>query len=329
MTLDAATGAPPALLARPNIASKRWVYRQYDHRCSPTPSSGRAATPPSCASRGRDKGIAVSTDCNGRLCYLDPYTGGAIAVAEAARNVVCTGADPVAVTDCLNFGNPEKPEVYYHAASRPSTASPTPAGPSARPSSPATSASTTRRPAGQSTRRPSSACSASSTTFRRPSAPRSSGRLPGVPPRAGLEHRRRHSRRQRVPGSHAQHGRGPAPVDLDAEKRLQQLVLRAHAEGLLVDGPRLLRWRPRRGLAESSILGDQGFEGAADSPAGSTAALFGEAQGRIVVGVQANSETRLVDLALELGVPITMLGATTAGDAFVLGPISTHRKRTP
>jgi len=59
------------------------------------------------------KGIAVTTDGNGRYCYIDPYAGGAIAVAEAARNVVCVGAQPVAVTDCLNFGNPERPEVYY------------------------------------------------------------------------------------------------------------------------------------------------------------------------------------------------------------------------
>jgi len=59
------------------------------------------------------RGIALATDGNGRYCYIDPYTGGAIAVAEAARNVVCAGAQPVAVTDCLNFGNPERPEVYY------------------------------------------------------------------------------------------------------------------------------------------------------------------------------------------------------------------------
>jgi phosphoribosylformylglycinamidine synthase len=59
------------------------------------------------------KAIALSADGNGRLCYLDPYQGGAIAVAEAARNLVCTGAEPLAITDCLNFGNPDKPDVYY------------------------------------------------------------------------------------------------------------------------------------------------------------------------------------------------------------------------
>ncbi len=63
--------------------------------------------------KGTSRGIAVSTDGNGRYCHIDPYRGGAIAVAEAARNVVCAGAHPVAVTDCLNFGNPERPDVYF------------------------------------------------------------------------------------------------------------------------------------------------------------------------------------------------------------------------
>ena len=63
--------------------------------------------------KGTKKGLALSTDGNGRLCYLDPFVGGMIAVAEACRNVSCTGAEPIALTDCLNFGNPEKPETYY------------------------------------------------------------------------------------------------------------------------------------------------------------------------------------------------------------------------
>jgi phosphoribosylformylglycinamidine synthase len=58
------------------------------------------------------RGIALATDGNGALCYLDPYVGGAIAVAEACRNVACTGAQPIAITDCLNFGNPERPDIY-------------------------------------------------------------------------------------------------------------------------------------------------------------------------------------------------------------------------
>jgi phosphoribosylformylglycinamidine synthase len=101
------------LLASPNIASKEWVYRQYDH----TILTSTVIHPGSDAALVRIKGtpraIALSTDCNGRYCYLDPYTGGGLAVAEAARNVAVTGARPLAVTDCLNFGSPENPEIFY------------------------------------------------------------------------------------------------------------------------------------------------------------------------------------------------------------------------
>ena len=101
------------LLASPNIASKEWVYRQYDHQVQTNtvaPPGGDAAV---LRVKGTSKGIALSTDGNGRLCYLDPFIGGMIAVAEACRNVSCTGAEPIALTDCLNFGNPEKPETYF------------------------------------------------------------------------------------------------------------------------------------------------------------------------------------------------------------------------
>ncbi|MCA9854242.1 MAG: phosphoribosylformylglycinamidine synthase subunit PurL, partial [Dehalococcoidia bacterium] len=110
---DGATDALLQLLNRPNIASRRPVYRQYDQQVL-----GNTVVQPGCDAAvvriaGTDSGFAVKTDCNSRLCYLDPYVGAAAAVAESARNVVCTGATPVAVTDCLNFGDPEKPEVYY------------------------------------------------------------------------------------------------------------------------------------------------------------------------------------------------------------------------
>ena len=102
-----------ALLASPNIASKHWIYRQYDHQVQTNtvvPPGGDAAL---LRVKGTSKGLAFSTDGNGRYCYLDPYVGGMAAVAEACRNVSCTGATPIALTDCLNFGNPEKPEIYY------------------------------------------------------------------------------------------------------------------------------------------------------------------------------------------------------------------------
>ena len=102
-----------ALLAAPNIASKRSVYRQYDHQVLINTAVAPGSDAAVLRIKGTHKGIALANDGNGRLCYLDPYVGGAIAVAEAARNVVCAGAQPIALTNCLNFGNPERLEVYY------------------------------------------------------------------------------------------------------------------------------------------------------------------------------------------------------------------------
>ena len=112
------------LLGSPTIASKNWVYRQYDHMVQ----DGTVVAPGSDAAVVRinlsrpdlgvpgatgEKYIAFTTDCNSTYCYLDPYEGGKIAVAEAARNLVCSGARPLAITDNLNFGNPMKPEVFW------------------------------------------------------------------------------------------------------------------------------------------------------------------------------------------------------------------------
>lgn len=102
------------LLASPNIASKRWVYEQYDSsvqtRTAIGPGAGDAAV---LALRGTTKGIATKIDCNARYVYADPFVGGQLAFAEAARNVACTGAKPLAATDCLNFGDPNDPKVFY------------------------------------------------------------------------------------------------------------------------------------------------------------------------------------------------------------------------
>jgi phosphoribosylformylglycinamidine synthase len=117
---DDAYPAPPdagaallELLAAPNIASKRWAYEQYDYIVQANtvqiPGSDAAVL----RIKGTPRGIAFVNDCNGRHCYLDPYRGAKAAVAEAARNLSCVGALPVAVTDCLNFGNPEKGDIYW------------------------------------------------------------------------------------------------------------------------------------------------------------------------------------------------------------------------
>jgi phosphoribosylformylglycinamidine synthase len=101
------------LLDAPNIASKRWVYEQYDSTVQASTVLGPGGDAGVFRVPGTEFGVAVTVDCNNRLVALDPYEGGKAVVAEAARNVACTGAMPLGITDCLNFGNPEKPEVFF------------------------------------------------------------------------------------------------------------------------------------------------------------------------------------------------------------------------
>ena len=103
------------LLGHPTIASKHWIWRQYDHMvmAGTTVAPGSDAGVVHLAIAGIDKRIAISNDCNNRFCYLDPYRGAQIAFVECMRNLACSGARALAVTDNLNFGNPNKPEVYF------------------------------------------------------------------------------------------------------------------------------------------------------------------------------------------------------------------------
>ncbi|MCH5586605.1 phosphoribosylformylglycinamidine synthase subunit PurL [Shimazuella sp. AN120528] len=101
------------ILQSPNMASKKYVYQQYDFMVRTSTAVRPGSDAAVVVVRGTDKALAMSTDGNGRYVYLDPVNGGRIAVAESARNIVCSGAQPLGMTDCLNFGSPEKPEVYW------------------------------------------------------------------------------------------------------------------------------------------------------------------------------------------------------------------------
>jgi len=102
------------LISLPSIASKRWIYHQYDSMVGTVNTSTNEPTDAAIVwVKGTKKGLAVTTDCNSRYVYADPYKGAMIAVSEAARNIVCSGGEPLGVTNCLNFGNPYDPEVYY------------------------------------------------------------------------------------------------------------------------------------------------------------------------------------------------------------------------
>jgi phosphoribosylformylglycinamidine synthase II len=104
------------LLGSPNIASKEWIYRQYDHYVRSNTVIAPGADAAVIRIKGTHKGLALTVDGNSRYCYLDPYVGGVLAVAEAARNLACVGARPIGLTDCLNFGSPENPEVMWQFA---------------------------------------------------------------------------------------------------------------------------------------------------------------------------------------------------------------------
>lgn len=111
-TLDL-TNALKKVLGSPSLASKEWVYSQYDYQVRTSTAVVPGSDAAVVAIRGTRKALAMTTDCNGRYVYLDPEVGGRIAVAEAARNIVCSGGEPLAITDNLNFGSPEKPEVFW------------------------------------------------------------------------------------------------------------------------------------------------------------------------------------------------------------------------
>ncbi len=102
-----------ALLGSPNVASKHWAYRQYDHMVQTNTMNLPGVGAGVVRIKGTDRALAMSVDGNGRYCYLDPRLGAMLAVAEASRNVACAGATPLAATNCLNFGNPERPAIMW------------------------------------------------------------------------------------------------------------------------------------------------------------------------------------------------------------------------
>jgi len=317
-----ATDALLSLLRRPNIVSKRFVFRRYDHQVlnsTVIPPGGDAAL---IRVPGTQRGLALTTDCNGRLCYLDPYVGAAAAVAEAARNVVCTGAWPIAVTDCLNFGNPERPEVYYQLE--------------------------------QAIRGIADACrafgipvvSGNVSLFNE-----TEGRAVYPTPVIGMvgliEDVARHTKAgfpapgldvwlagaplpqpvEALAGSEyleMAHGlvAGRPSVDLTAERALLGFVRAAHEHGLVRSAHDCAEGGLAVALVECTLLGTTGFEGATPIEGRLDAALFGEAGARIVLTCESGDSERLRALAEVHGVPLTLLGRTSSRPEFRFGPIA-------
>ncbi len=314
------------LLASPDLCSRENIYRTYDTMVGTntlvTPGSDAAVLRLRDASdRDTGKAVALSIDGNGRLTYLDPWNGGALAVAEAARNCVCAGARPLALTNCLNFGNPEKPEVYYQLAQ----------------------AIDGMSAAARALETPviSGNVSLYNESFGQAIFPTPvvgmvgllDGRLP-------------------TPGAFQEEGDivallgepdidsstlggstylsalygivagRPARIDLERERALQRCVLDATGVGLLKSAHDCSDGGLAISLAECSIWSDLGFRGELALPSERVAAaalLFGEAPSRIVVSLHPENWQELADIAAAADVPLTRLG-TVGGDRLSLGP---------
>ncbi len=305
------------LLASPTIASKESVYRQYDHQVQDNTVIAPGADAALLRVKGTSKALALATDGNGRYCYLDPYAGGAIAVAEAARNLACVGAEPIAITDCLNFGNPERPEVYYQmercisgmAAACEALAIPVVSGN-------VSLYNETRGEAIYPTPIVGALGLIEQIDRRCTPAFKDAGDvvlLAGDPAQEAAT----------LGGSEyleVVHGRveGRPRIDLDLERRVQQLCREAITAGKLKSAHDCSDGGLAVALAEGCILGGIGLSAEEVIHGRVDAALFSEAQSRIVVSVAAQEIGWLEQAAARRQVPLTRLGVV-GGSSLVLG----------
>ena len=305
---------PPAaillsLLASPNIASKLSVYRQYDHQVQTNTVVAPGGDAAILRVKGTSTGIALATDGNGRKCYLDPYVGGMIAVAEACRNVSTVGATPIALTDCLNFGNPEKPEVYYQleecvkgmSAASSAFAAPVISG----------NVSLYNESRGRDIY-PTPIIGAlgllDDVTAHATMAFRNEGdvvvllgsdEVRGEPAAlAGSEY------------LEIVHDKvvGQPSIDMELEAAVQQVCRRAVAESIVHSAHDCSDGGLAVALAESCIAGNIGFTGSFTWSGRWDAALFGETESRIVVSLPEDRLKQLQRLCTDEGVPSVVLG---------------------
>ncbi len=309
LAVEKAAAVLKRLLAAPNIACKRWFYRQYDHTVQTNtvrgPDGAEAAL---IRIKETTKAIAITTDCNPRWVYLDPRLGAAHAVAEAARNISCTGALPLAITDCLNFGSPEVPHVMWQF--REAIAG-----------------------MGEACRALNTPVVSGNVSFYNETNRRAVFPTPAVGIVGLLENRERHAancfprsgldvfllgpNREELGGSEYlahihQITSGAVPVlDLDLEKRLQDLLQAAIAAGCVLSA----RDCSLGGLAvclAKCCFGpdDVGLEADLQEDGGLAALLFGESASRVVVAVDRERTRDLKNLAQDREVPLIPLGVT-------------------
>jgi phosphoribosylformylglycinamidine synthase len=315
-------GIAEQLIELPNIASKRWVWEQYD---SMVGTLNRGTNRPSDAGvvsvRGTKKALALTVDCNARYVEMDPEVGTAIAVAEAARNITCSGGTPSAITNCLNFGNPYNPEVYWQFVKAIEGMS-------------------------RSCRFFNTPVTGGNVSFYNQSAQPDGTAVAVFPtPTIGMvgiiEDRDHHMslnfkekgelifmlgeatnciNASEYLSSIVGVKRSPAPhFDIEAEGRVQGCVRKAIERGCIeaahdvADGGLFVT------LLEMAMPSGLGFDLVTDDDIRLDAFLFGEGQGRIVISCKENQQDRLLDLIEEFEIPIVLLGHVTKGKIHVDG----------
>jgi len=315
---DGPEGTLLRLLAAPNIANKKGVYRQYDHQVQTNTVVGPGSDAAVLRVKGTNKAIAVTIDGNGRLCQLDPYQGGQIVVAEVCRNLSCSGALPLAVTDCLNFGSPERPDVYHQleqciqgiAEACRVLEVPVVSG----------NVSLYNESRGQAIF-PTPVVGGLGLLEDSSKATRSAFAAEGLVVGllgAGTSEVESHD----LAGSEYLqwvHGRveGSPRIDIDLEKRVHQVCRSAIEQGLLASAHDCSEGGLAVALAECSIQGDVGFVGDFSIADRWDVILFGEQQSRIIVSLPKEHWDALSRLASGFAVPIVRLGYT-GGDRFQL-----------
>ncbi len=307
------------LLASPNIASKRWVYEQYD---SMVRTNNMSTNAPSDAGlvllRDTGKALAVTVDCNGRYVHADPRKGTMIAVCEAARNIACSGGDPCGVTNCLNFGNPYDPEVYWQFSEAIAGM-----GEACRAlGTPVTGGNVSFY---------NQTVSADSTV---PVFPTPTIGMVGVLndaiKRMGLGFRSKGELIYLLGRSTddiacseylvRHHGirRSPAPYfDLEEEGRLHTMLLMLIRSSVITAAHDVSDGGLWTTLVEVGLVNGLGFDIVTDSAVRPDAFLFGEGQGRVAVAVNEEQENAFLDMMRASRVPFILLGHVTKGKLVV------------
>jgi len=313
---DDLSGAFLKLLASPNLADKEWIFRQYDHMIQVNTALLPGADASVLRLKNSRKALAIALDGNALYTFLDPLNGGKIAVAEACRNLACTGAYPVGVTNCLNFGNPEKPEIMWQfqkviegIAEACRTFDIPVTGGNVSFYNDTEGVSVYPTPVLGVLGIVDDIAKAVSPGFKR------EGSLILLMGRNKEEL----GASEYLKHLHNQEKGAPPQIDLDAEKKVQDLCIAAASQTLLLSAHDVSEGGLAVCLSECCFLSEKkmGFRLDLDDEIRTDALLFGETQSRICVTTDENLLAALLELAKKRGVPAKVIG-TTGGDAIII-----------